>query len=103
MELSNEYCAVKIQTDPTYTLQSTDHKQYDLVLNPDYYTENDYYKVFSIHVALSARKYIIALIGDYHSVDDSCVLLDAYIPTVMQNNTISQIDVRNANLLLHRQ
>ena len=102
MELSNEYCTVNIHTDQTYTLHSTDNKQYDLVLNPDYFAGNDNYKVFSIHIVLSTREYIIALVGDYQSVDASCALLDGYILTVMQNNSITQIDVRNANLLLHK-
>ena len=102
MELTNEFCTVIINVDQTYTLYSSDNKHYDYVLNPNNFSGNEEYKTFSICVDLFTREYTIALVGDYNSFDYDCAFLDGYILTVMQNNTISQIDVRNANLLLFK-
>lgn len=67
MELQNEVCYVKISVDEMYTVDSTDNKPYDLILNPDSYKHNDIYKVFSIEITNSSGKIRLALVGDFYS------------------------------------
>ena len=103
MELANEFCTVEIKTDPVYTIGSVDNMPYDSVLNPDNCTGDEYFKAFSIHIDLFSRELTIVLIGNGYADDTDCAFLDGYILTVMMNHTISQIDVRDASLLLHKE
>lgn len=93
MNLENEKCQIEIKIDETYTVESTDNKYYDMIFNPDCYTHSEHYKVFSIVVNLNNEQYSIALVGDYYSYDTDCALLDNTVLTVLQNDTITQIDI----------
>ena len=104
MELRNEFCQVTIEAEQTDNLQSEDKRHYDVILDPGLYSQKEFrYGVFSIHIDLSDREYTIALIGDDFSQDYNCAFLDGYVLTVMQNHAISQIDVRDAALLLYKE
>lgn len=102
MELQNEFCTVRITIDSTYKVQSSDNRKYDLILNPENYKNNNYYKTFSIHIDLYDSVIDIALVGDFYSYDYDCAILDGKVLTIMQNDTISQIDVNHGKLLLHK-
>ena len=52
MVLQNDICKVNISIDTTYTVESTDNKPYDLVINPRHLKHSDMYKVFSIQIDL---------------------------------------------------
>lgn len=99
MELQNEVCYVKISVDEMYTVDSTDNKPYDLILNPDSYKHNDIYKVFSIEITNSSGKIRLALVGDFYSYDTDCAVLEDEVLTVLQNNSIVQIDMNNGLIL----
>lgn len=68
MELQNEFCIVRITIDSTYTVQSVDIRKYDLILNPESYKQNSYFKTFSIHNNLFNSEIDIALVGDFYSM-----------------------------------
>lgn len=102
MEFQNDFCIVRITIDSTYTVQSSDNKKYDLILNPENYKYNDYYKTLSIHINLFDSEMDIALVGDFFSYDYDCAILDGKVLTIMQNDTISQINVNHGKLLLHK-
>lgn len=102
MELQNERCNVKISTDEMYTVDSTDNKSYDLILNPGSYKHNDLYKVFSIEITNSSGKIRLALIGGFYSYDKDCAVIEDGVLTVLQNDTIIQIDINNGSLLFSK-
>ena len=99
MILQNEICNIRISIDETFTVESTDNKPYDLVLNPYQIKRSDFYKVFAIEIDLYDKVMRIALIGDYYSYDDDCAVLDGEILTVLQNDTISQINIKDGALM----
>lgn len=102
MVLRNELYIVNITVDTTYTFQSADNRPYDLELNPENYTHSGFYKTLSIHIDSFSDEIDIALIGSFYSYDTDCAVLEGDILTVMQNNFISQIDLKNVRLLLHK-
>ena len=99
MILQNEICNIRISIDETFTVDSTDNKPYDLILNPYQIKHSDFYKVFAIEIDLYYKVMRIALIGDYYSYDDDCAVLDGEILTVLQNDTISQINIKDGALM----
>lgn len=101
MLLSNDLCTVKIYIDETYTINSADNKHYDIIYNHEQYRKTDYYKVLIIHIDLFSKELSIALIGDYYSYDEGCALLNDDILTVLQNDDITQINVKTG-LIINR-
>ena len=99
MVLQNDICNVKVSIDSTFTLESTDNKPYDLVINPYHMRHNDIYTVFSIQIDLFYKELSVALIGDFHSYDIDCAILEDNVLTVLQNNAIIQIDVKSGIML----
>ena len=69
MILQNDLCFINISIDTTYTVESTDNKPYDLVINPKHLRRNDMYKTFSVQIDLFSKVISIALIGDFYSYD----------------------------------
>lgn len=103
MLLQNEICNISISIDNTYSVESADNRYYDLILNPDKFKHNDFYKTMSIHIELLAEKISIALVGDYYSYDTDCAILDVDILTVLQNDKITQINIYDGTMILHKQ
>ena len=97
--LQNDVCTVTISIDETYTVDSTDNKSYDLVLNPYHLKHSDIYKVFSIQIDLYKKMISIALIGDYHIYDADCAVLEGTVLTILQNGSVSQLDVNNGSMI----
>lgn len=102
MRLQNDICSVDITVDSTYTIDSADNKHYDLVLNPDDYYHNDFSNTLAIAIDIFAKTFNIALIGSFYSYDTDCAVIDGDILTVMQNNTITQLNVLNGEMTLHK-
>ena len=90
MILQNDLCFINISIDTTYTVESTDNKPYDLVINPRHLRHNDMYKTFSVQIDLFSKTIRIALIGDFYSYDKDCAVLEDKILTILQNDAVVQ-------------
>ncbi len=99
MVLQNNICNINISIDHTYTIESADNKSYDLIINPSHMNRNDMYRAFSIHINLFYKTISIVLIGDFYSYDTDCAILEEETLTILQNNTIIQLDVNNGTVL----
>ena len=99
MFLENEKCCIEIKIDECYTIDSTDNRYYDIVLNPCHYNRNDLWKTFSIHVNLFKHEFYIALIGPFYAYDSNCAILDNETLTVLQDNMITQIRITDGTML----
>lgn len=99
MILQNNICNVNITIDTTYTVESTDNKPYDLVINPRHLRHYDMYKTFSIQIALSRGTINIALICDFYSYVEDCAVLEDKILTILQNGAIVQLNVNDGTMI----
>lgn len=97
--LSNEICNITINEDYTYTINSMDNKEYNIILKTDEY---EFYKTFSIEIDLFFKKIKIALIGNYNSFTEDCAILNDNILTVLQGDRIVQICVNDGSLVLNK-
>ena len=62
--LENDYVKITIKQDKTYTMDSVDNKQYDIIMNPFKYTRNNYAKALEIVIQNEMYEETrIALIG----------------------------------------
>ena len=102
MELRNNKCNVKITVDATYTVGSTDNQSYDIEFNLPRIRRSDFYKVFSITIDLFYRQFRVALAGSYYSYEEDCAILDDEILTILQNDTITQLNVIDGSVLLFK-
>ena len=99
MKLTNNRCAVEVTLDDNFDLKSSDHREYDFVLNVDGYTAQDYYRVLSLSVNLFHDKYKIALVGSGQSYPDDCAVLDDEVLTVIQDNRVVRLDLHNRTVV----
>ncbi|MBE6543765.1 MAG: hypothetical protein E7675_05140 [Ruminococcaceae bacterium] len=94
-----EKYSIKITVDNTYTVNSADNpKKYDHTLTPSFVQRGDMYTVLDISVA-GPNSYSLALIGSYHTYQDSCAILEGSILTVLQNDHIIRIDLDTAQII----
>lgn len=100
--IQNKIYKVKIALDETYTVESTDNKYYDVVLNLEDYHRSDWYKTFEITIYSDENEIRIALIGDYYLYDMDCAILEEKVLTVLQNNTITQLNIEDGSLIFHK-
>jgi len=103
MFLQNDLCEIKILIDESYTVDSADNKYYDIVLNPSNYRRSDIYKTFAIHINLFTEELIIALVGNFYTYESKCAVLDKSTLTVLQGDTITQINILDGSIILHKQ
>ena len=99
MILHNDICSINISIDTTYTVESTDNKPYDLVINPRHLKHSDMYKVFSIQIDLFSKTISIAMIGDFYSYDKDCAVLEDKILTILQNDAIIQLNINDGTMI----
>ena len=99
MKLTNNRCAVEVTLDDNFDLKSSDHREYDFVLNVDGYTAQDFYRVLSLSVNLFHDKYKIALVGSGQSYPDDCAVLDDEVLTVIQDNRVVRLDLHNRTVI----
>lgn len=102
MKLKNNICDVSIIVDSTYTINSADNKHYDFVLNPDNYHRNDFSKTLSITINIFGETFNTALIGSFYSYDVDCAVIDEELLTIMQNDTITQLNVLSGTMVFHK-
>lgn len=102
MRLANQICTVEILIDDAYRIESPEKQQYDIIWNPSLYDVEDLSKTLSIAVDLGDRAYRIALIGSIYSRDDDCAVLEENTLLVLQNDTITKINLYDGSLLLHK-
>ena len=94
----NDKYFVEITLDETYTIDSADNKRYDYVLNPSNKRRGDMYKV--LHLSIKGVQNVdIALIGDYYTYPEDCAILEDDILTVLQNDYITQIDLKSVQTI----
>lgn len=101
MNLESNECNIEIKVDETYTVDSADNRYYDIVLNPCHYKRSDVATTLSIHIDLFSRDFYIALIGPFYAYDSDCAVLDRTTLTILQHNTITQINVVNGSIIRH--
>lgn len=99
MNLKNEVCQVFISTDDSYVINSAENKHYDIIHNPG--NKSEFYKTFSIEISNKKEKIKIALIGDYYIYNDDCAILKENVLTILQNDSISQINVLSGKLMFY--
>jgi hypothetical protein len=99
MRLENDLYMIQISIDTTYTVDSIDNRHYDIVLNPANMKRNSFSKTLSITVTECDHTRKIALIGDFYSYDDKCAILDNSVLSILQNNTITQIELSTSSIL----
>lgn len=96
--LENEQYTVGITIDDSYTVDSTDNRAYDYVMNPTCKRRGDMYKALHIYVT-GKNSYSIALVGDYYTYGSNCAILTDHIVTVLQNDHITQIDLDTVQII----
>lgn len=101
MVLENEKYIINIDIDETYTIDSTDNRFYDVILNPFDYKHSDFTKTLAIHVDLFSKEYSIALISPYYVSDSDCAILDNDVLTVLQDHAITQINITDGSITRH--
>ena len=94
----NDKYFVEIALDETYTIDSSDNKKYDYVLNPSNKRRGDMYRVLHLSVK-GVQNADIALIGDYYTYPEECAILEDNIFTVLQNDRIMQIDLNTVQVI----
>jgi len=99
MKLTNNKCEVEVTLDENFNLNRTEHSNYDLVLNADKYTAQDFYRVLSLSVNLFYDKYKIALVGSGQSYPDDCAVLDDEVLTVVQDNRVVRLNLQNRTVV----
>ena len=98
MILKNDRCKINIIEDTSYMLGSNNNKKYHIELNLNNLKQDNYYGVLSISVNLFYKQYKIALVG-YHSTAENCAILDDKTLTILQNCSITQINVIDGSVI----
>ena len=101
MVFKHNDCIVHIHVDDTYTVDSTDHRDYDVILNPNNYKHGDLTKTLAIHIALPAKHYSIALVGSCLISDSDCAIFENDILTVLLDQIIVQINIQSGSIVRH--
>jgi hypothetical protein len=101
MILKGSSVSITFDIDNNFTLDSTDNRPYDVILNPCNYKRGDFYHALFIVITSSESEISIALIGDCYSSDSDCAVLEKDILTVLQNQTITQINIADGSIVNH--
>ena len=97
--LENDLCKIDIAVDETYQSDADFKSKYDILLNPNKLSPDDYSKAYSIHVKLPDRQYSVALIGDYNCWDTNCAVIENDLLTILQGWDILQFNVNTAAVI----
>ena len=99
MEINKHPFQIWINADEEFDTSSSIHNKYDYIYNPNDYTDADYIKTFSIIIKCRDNKTRIALVGDLHSSVEGCAIIVGNQLLVLQNDTLSVIDMETSQLL----
>jgi len=91
--IENDLCKIDIAVDETYQSDADFKSKYDIVLNPNELSPDDYSRAYSIRVKLLDREYSVALIGDCHCWDTNCAVIEDDLLTILQGWEIMQFNV----------
>ena len=95
--LQNDRYTIDITEDNTFTIDSTDNRKYDLLMNPTELKHS--YKALRISVKGNVNQEIV-LIGDCLTfVQENCAILEDNILTVLLNNHITQINMETLEIV----
>lgn len=98
MTIKNNYYEIIIEVDDTFTLYSTDNiHHYNIIHNP-LELRNDYL-TFSIEIKTIDTSISVAFIGDRYSFVENCAILRDNTLLILQNNSISQINIFTGELI----
>lgn len=103
MKLENNKYKVNIQVDEEFSLDDNKKDKYDFIFYPDSFRESYLYKTFSIEVTGQQTTEKISLVGSYYIKNDNCAVLEDDILTVLQNTTITQINLRNHEIITYKE
>ena len=99
MRLSGEAYAIEIKKAPDFTMDGADDAPYDIVLDPfSLYSPNGFYACLFIRIIGKNRMTRLALVCNYHSTDSDCALLENDVLTILCNDAVVQLDLRNISL-----
>ena len=97
MILSNEKYKINITTYKEFFSKNNKSRDYDFVYGLEklniYYDKNCD-TTLSVTVYSDAKCTKIALTGEYYSYDENCAVLEDDVLTVLQNTTVTQLDLR---------
>ncbi len=99
MEINKHPFRVWINEDKEFDINSSSRKKYDYIYNPNYYTDTEYINTFSIIIKYRNSETRIALVGDLHSSVEGCAIITGNQLFVLQNDTLSVIDIETGQLL----
>ncbi len=90
MLLSNTKYIIDIQIDSTHTINSTDNKPYDYMLQTKNFRKDDHYTVFAIFIKMKSEHYekSMVLVGEFCSPVSQCAILEDDILIVLMFNRI---------------
>lgn len=101
MELQNVLCRVSISTAKIYPSQN-DRMDFDYIYNPQGLSEDELFTTHIIYIETKDNKFRIAVIGDYHSYDTNCAVLEDSVLTVLQNDVVVKLDTLTGKMLLKK-
>ena len=102
MIFKNKICAIEIDRDNTYNINTINKGNYDIVYNLDEYNQDEYYAIISVKVNLYYDNYKIALIGGAVDANNNISILDENVLIVLQNDAITKINVLDGSIILHK-
>lgn len=96
----NSRTNVNVAIDMDFVFGASEHK-YDLVYNPDEYNTKGLYKVLSVTLENEAGTKRIAMIGDYLTSDEKCLIQEENRVILLQNDALNIIDPYTGKLEEH--
>lgn len=105
MKLQNNKYEIEIKIDEDFYSGNDGHRGYDYVFGLE--KVNEFYdanldRTLSVNVKAGDKAVKIALTGENYSFDRNCAVLEDDVLTVLQNTTITQIDLRGFKRILHK-
>lgn len=103
MRLKNSNYEIKIEEDATYSINSTDNKAYDIILNPFELKRSDYFSSFSISVNNGIEITTYILIGHNAAYCFSCAVLEDNQLSILMRDDLIQLDLskHKINKVIH--
>ena len=96
----NSRTNVNVSIDMDFVFGASESK-YDLVYNPDDYSTNGLYKVLSVTLENETETKKIAMIGDYLSSNEKCIVQEEDRLILLQNDVLNVIDLQTGALKEH--
>ena len=100
MILNNEFYNVKI-IKTTVTLSDEDRFDGDFIYNLDDYKKEELVAILNISVNSKDSNINISLITDILTVEEKCAVLEENILTVLQNQTVTQLNLEDGSVILN--